>query len=123
MGSGALLVELVVLVEEVVGSAAPRSHHQGIAATRALGGFLLSKFVKLQVCMLPKCHNLSTDFRTIFCFPSRTFSCGYFFDSNGKKAKIWPKSIKWPKITFPGQTWAPGGVLGCIRSIKVVLEF
>ena len=30
--------------------------------------FLFSLFVRLQVCMLPKCYNSSTDFRTVFVF-------------------------------------------------------
>ena len=38
-----------------------------------VGWFLFSKFVKLQVCMLPKCYKSSTDFRTVFVFALEPF--------------------------------------------------
>ena len=80
-------------------------------------GFLLSKFVKLQVCMLPKCHNLSTDFRTVFVFTLEPFlpcNVGTFFHFNRNfNRKIALKSLFEVRFSFLSRLF--GGGLGPLK--------
>ena len=59
--------------------------------------------------MLPKCHDLSKYFRTVFVFALGPFlpMVINFFDFNGNFNGKMPKKLKWPKITFPGSKMVP----------------
>ena len=54
--------------------------------------------------MLPNYAHLLTDFRTVFVFGLEPFlpMLMIFLTSMGILMGKWPKSMKWPKITFRG---------------------